>query len=202
MIAVAVVVLVIIGIVALALRSRDSDGRGAAQSASPSSTTGPQATVASTSASSTQSTTASSASATLDRCHTSQLAAAFVSTQGAAGSSIGTFSLTNTSSSTCTLLGFPGIALTDDAGHEVVPPPERNGAIPASKVTLTSGQHATFAMRWENDVNGTGCFDVSRVVITPPDETDSITIPAVDTDGAKLEPCGSGATSVQVVRAA
>jgi hypothetical protein len=186
-------------VVALAMRSTDSPRSPSAASSSDSPTSSSAAGTTTKSLASATTTTAPAASTS--RCHTSQLSAAFVDTQGAAGSSIGTFRLTNNSSNTCTVTGFPGLALTDDAGRDVVPPPRRETGSPAEPVELTPGAHAVFLLQWGNDVNGTGCFIASRVVITPPDETDPITIPAVDANGTRVTPCGNGATFVQPVRA-
>ena len=50
---------------------------------------------------------------------------AFVSGQGAAGTAYMTYALTNVGSGTCTLFGYPGVAILDGAGQIVQHPAQR-----------------------------------------------------------------------------
>jgi Protein of unknown function (DUF4232) len=136
------------------------------------------------------------------RCHTSELSGTFADTEGAAGSLVGTFRLVNSSRHACEVQGFPAVALTDDAGHDVVSPPRPSGDATADPVVLAPNGAAEFVLQWwGHDDSGQACSDVvANVVVTLPGEAGSITIPAIDRSGTRIAPCGNGATFVMTLR--
>jgi Protein of unknown function (DUF4232) len=134
----------------------------------------------STSTSSTTSTTApSSPSSTL--CQPSQLHLAVAGGTGAAGTLTTTVSMTNTSSSTCTMQGYPGMQLLSSSGTPIpttvvrgqthFPNPSANAA--PSLVSLATGATARFSMQYSDvPVGGEAtCPSSSKAEITPPTDT-------------------------------
>ena len=83
--------------------------------------TGSSSTTAATSTTTGTPTSTSTPSST--RCHTSQLTAAVGVSQGAAGSIYTAIMLTNHSSTTCVIAGYPGVSLLDAAATRSAPPP-------------------------------------------------------------------------------
>ncbi len=53
------------------------------------------------------------------KCATSQFHIVYIDHQGAAGNGLTRFQLTNTSSTSCTLQGYPGVEITDSSGHRL-----------------------------------------------------------------------------------
>ncbi|WP_307866092.1 DUF4232 domain-containing protein [Streptomyces smyrnaeus] len=81
--------------------------------------------------------------------------------------------LRNTSSATCTLRGFPGVDLKSNAGSFNA---ARNNTAPPT-VTLQPGQTTRFTLHYpRNDTGGSG-VTVTSLVVTPPNETQSQTLP-------------------------
>ena len=119
------------------------------------------------------------------RCHTSDLGAIFTQREGAAGSVYVKVRLTNTSLSTCAIYGYGGLKLVGpDPGQPDVPPTNllRNLPPGPALVVLAPGQAADKQLRYSTvpsaGDNQTGPCQVEpdRVLITPPDETSSLTI--------------------------
>jgi hypothetical protein len=139
-------------------------------------------------------------------CLASQLSIVPQQGSGAAGTIAGTVSMTNTSSTTCTLYGYPGMQLLDAQGGDIPTTVVRGGvnggpaaaSSPPSLVTLAPGQAAAFAMQYE-DVpvgNETSCPTSARAEITPPNDT----TPAVV--ALAISPCDNGTVHVSPVFAA
>lgn len=79
-------------------------------------------------------------------CATAALKAATGSGEGAAGSSYYAIDLTNNSSTSCTLYGYPGVSfVTGVGGSQIGPAATRNNAATPALITLAAGQtaHAT-----------------------------------------------------------
>ena len=119
------------------------------------------------------------------RCHTSDLGAIFTQREGAAGSVYVKVRLTNTSLSTCAIYGYGGLKLVGpNPGQPDVPPTNllRNRPPGPTLVVLAPGQAADKQLRYSTvpsaGDNQTGPCQVEprRVLITPPDETTSLTI--------------------------
>lgn len=75
-------------------------------------------------------------------CATSQLGLSLGQEQGAAGHFELPLVLTNKSSKTCTLFGYPGVSYTDSSGVQIGYPAETSGGS-RHVVTLASGQSAS-----------------------------------------------------------
>lgn len=125
------------------------------------------------------------AAAAPPRCHTGDLAAIFTQIEGAAGNVYLKVRLTNTSLSTCAIYGYGGLALLGpDPAQPDVPPTNllRNLPPEPSLVVLAPGQAADKQLHYtqvpSDADNETGPCQVQpvRVLITPPDETTSLTI--------------------------
>jgi hypothetical protein len=158
---------------------------GAPATSSPSSTPAP----ASTSPSSTASITPGPAAT----CMTGQLSLRAGLTSGAAGSLYTTFSFGNTGTP-CSMRGFPGVSLLNDAGAIVGQPATRDGPTGPS-VRLGVGQQAQFILR-VGTATRTGCNlprPSSQIEVYPPGQTVPMRIPFTT---------GSCAISVQSVTAA
>jgi len=155
---------------------------------SPTAATSPPAT---SSPATTPSSTTSTAPIAAASCLTSQLALTAGPTSGAAGSAYTTFFLTNSAGTPCSIRGFPGVSLLDDAGNIVGQPATRDGSM-GPAVRLGPGQRARFVIR-VGTATRTGCtvpVPSSEIQVYPPDQTVALRIPF---------PTGSCSISVQSV---
>jgi len=112
-------------------------------------------------------------------CLSSDLQASLGQSQGAAGTIYQLLVLTNTSSSDCTLYGYPGVSFVTGQGGSVVgSPAARNSLIPDTLVTLQPGTTASALL----GVVDTGALPTSKCVpgtadwlqIYPPGDTGSL----------------------------
>ncbi|HXM58949.1 MAG TPA: DUF4232 domain-containing protein [Candidatus Dormibacteraeota bacterium] len=148
--------------------------------------------------------TAAPAAAGPDRCHTGQLQVGFVTSQGAAGHIFLTFRMTDAGQATCWMYGFVGMQMLDASGRSLPTRVLRNGGAFAGQAGPTRfdvppGRSATFDVAY-GDVqvgNETTCPEAARLIVTPPDEFDHVTIPV---SGFRLAPCNSGELDVTPVR--
>jgi hypothetical protein len=114
-------------------------------------------------------------------CQPTHLAASLSARGGAAGHGEQTVSLTNTGTTSCTLYGFPGLGLLNQADQSVPLVVTRattaGMAFPAileTTVTLTpGGEPAAFGMEW---INGPSSATYS-LQVTPPNDTGYLVIP-------------------------
>lgn len=89
-------------------------------------------------------TTAPAAAAGPSTCSPSALRASLGQSQGAAGTLYQVIVLTNTSSSDCTLYGYPGVSFVTGPGGSVIgAPAQRNSLIPDTLITLRPGAAAS-----------------------------------------------------------
>jgi hypothetical protein len=160
-------------------------------------------TTAPTSTSSPSSTTSTTA-AGVTTCLASQLSIGSHAQGAAAGTIYLTVTLTNISSSTCTLSGYPGMQLLGAQGTAIPTNVVRGGLgagapaaaqKPPSLVTLLPQQVATFSLMYEDvpEGNETTCPTSSRAEITPPNDV----TPGVVT--LRITPCGGGTVHVSPV---
>ena len=159
---------------------------GAPATSSPSSTPAP--------ASTSPSSTASITPGPVVTCTTGQLSLNSGVTSGAAGSLYTAFSFRNTAGTPCSMRGFPGVSLLNDAGAIVGQPATRDGTTGPS-VRLGVGQQAQFIFR-VGTATRTGCNlprPSSQIEVYPPGQTVPMRIPFTT---------GSCAISVQSVTAA
>jgi Protein of unknown function (DUF4232) len=94
----------------------------------------------------------------------------------AAGSSYYPIDFTNTSGSTCTLFGYPGVSFTSgQGGSQIGRPASRNPAGPPVTVTLTPGTvaHATVQVTQAANYSKSACEPVTAhwLKIYPPNQT-------------------------------
>lgn len=118
------------------------------------------------------------------RCSTSALKGEvdLAAAGGAAGSTYYPLDLTNTSPSTCTLLGYPGVSfVTGPSGTQVGDPARRDPVTPATTVTLESGQvaHAVLQVGSAGSYDPAQCLPVTvhYLRVYPPDETTALVVP-------------------------
>ncbi|NUS57687.1 MAG: DUF4232 domain-containing protein [Streptomycetaceae bacterium] len=110
------------------------------------------------------------------------------------GDTEGTVAVTlkNTGSRTCAISGYAGVDLKTNAGTLSA---ERNGR-PVVQGTLKSGESVSFGIFYPvNDTGGSG-VRITGLVVTPPDETKSVTLPWPG--GGSLPVTESGGTPVKV----
>ncbi|MEU0744319.1 DUF4232 domain-containing protein [Streptomyces sp. NPDC006134] len=136
-----------------------------------------------------------SASARTDgRCHTSELRASVGRADPGAGQRNFPVVLTNASTRTCTLYGYPGAAFVDASGRQLGPDPRRAPGSP-EKVTLPPGHSAWAGLSFASpEVSGARAATPAALLVTPPDERDSLT---VAWKGGKV-PVGGTASTVTV----
>jgi Protein of unknown function (DUF4232) len=124
---------------------------------------------------------------------------------GAAGTIAMTMNLANTSTTTCTLQGYPGMQLLSAQGTALPTNVVRGGTqFPAaaanqspSLVTLAPQQSATFSLLYE-DVpvgNETSCPESAKAEVTPPNDVAHATVTLA------ISPCNGGTVHVSPVYA-
>ncbi|MGI5460529.1 DUF4232 domain-containing protein [Streptomyces sp. CA-249302] len=110
------------------------------------------------------------------RCLTSQLSATVGRNNPGAGQENFPIVLTNKASHTCTVRGYPGAAFTDASGKQLGPDPKRSSGTPET-VTLDPGQSAWAGLSFSNpDVSGAHPATPATLLVTPPDERDSLKV--------------------------
>ncbi|CAL9661227.1 hypothetical protein SUDANB176_07009 [Streptomyces sp. enrichment culture] len=111
------------------------------------------------------------------RCRTSELRAAVGRVDPGAGQRNLPVVLTNASSRTCTLHGYPGVAFVDASGAQLGPDPERSPG-DAATVTLAPGESAWAGLRYASPgVSGARAATPAALLVTPPDEREPLKVP-------------------------
>jgi hypothetical protein len=134
-------------------------------------------------------------------CQTTQLHIVAAGRSGAAGTQEVTFSLTNTSSTLCTMYGYPGMLLLNAAGEALPTTVDRGGGlafenVPAAQVSLAPGQVAYFNLGYSDVTNiNPACSTATQVEITPPTDTTYLTVPA----SPGIMACNNGMLHVSAV---
>jgi hypothetical protein len=141
------------------------------------STPADNATATEDSGSTTGTGTGTGAGTSSNRCHTAGLTYTFGPGDGTVSSSDDQQKLPvilqNKGSATCTLQGFPGVDLKSAGGSWSL---VRSSVTP-KKATLAPGHSATFIISFLPWTKGSGTeFKATSVVITPPNETTSVTL--------------------------
>ena len=118
---------------------------------------------------------------------------------------------TNTSQSTCTLTGFPKLQMLDGSGKDI---PTRSTHEPMQNipgnsreiVRLAPGEKAHFDIRFHNMTGYANayCPSSTRVVITPPNDEEGISIPwqIAPYGGSTIQKLHCGGILVSPLRAA
>ncbi len=110
------------------------------------------------------------------RCHTSELEATLGRNDPGAGQENFPVILTNTSSRTCTLHGYPGAAFVDASGKQLGPDPKRSPGTPVT-VKLAPGQNAWSGITFSNpEISGARTANPDALLVTPPDERDPLKV--------------------------
>jgi hypothetical protein len=174
-------------------------------SSSPPSTTASSTTTTSSSAttsssSPTTSTSTTSTTAAVAVCRASQLSMAKAGGEGAAGTQELTFSLTNSSSSLCTMRGYPGMLLLSSSGAAEPTTVDRGGGfafenVAVSTVSLAPGKTAYFNLGY-SDVTAIPpqCSTADSVEITPPTATTHGVVAV-----SNIQACANGTLHVSAV---
>lgn len=114
-------------------------------------------------------------------CPTSGLKVATGSRQGAAGSVYVVLNFTNTSGTTCTLYGYPGVALAGSTRAQIGAPASRSPSGVKKLVTLPPGTTGSATLRItqaENYPTATcGPVPASYLQIYPPNQTADVDVP-------------------------
>ena len=138
----------------------------------------------------------------ITRCDSPDLTVGLGRVDAGAGNRYEPITLTNTSSRTCDLYGFPGMQMYDAANQPLPTKVVWGGGFMTlqpgpSEVVLAPGAVASFLMHWEVIPVGseTSCPTSDHVALTPPDAFTSITVPL------HLDACGGGELDVSAVRA-
>ncbi|MFF0160888.1 DUF4232 domain-containing protein [Streptomyces sp. NPDC005263] len=120
---------------------------------------------------------AASPAAALSRCHTSELRATVGRNDPGAGQENFPVVLTNASSRTCTVRGYPGAAFLDTSGRQLGPDPKRSSATPET-VTLAPGRSAWAGLSFANpEISGAHAATPASLLVTPPNERDPLKVP-------------------------
>jgi hypothetical protein len=139
------------------------------------------------------------------QCQTADLSAEANTVAGsaAAGHLTMNITVTNTSGHTCTIYGFPGLALEDknqDIQHTAV---TWQPTIPKTLITLANGATASSSAQFDKDLPVgseplTGpCEPASfYLLVTAPNNTTQLVAPIGDTGGAGITVCDFGALNV------
>ena len=136
-----------------------------------------------------------------DRCHSAGLRLSVDGVEGGAGNFVGTFRLTNTLQVPCTLYGYPGAALRDDAGNALPTRVVWGGGVLATQAEPTlarvpPGAAAVFRVHWEQVPvgNETQCPTAAALAVTPPDEYAPLILPI------SIHACGGGSLDVGAIQ--
>ncbi|WP_435131513.1 DUF4232 domain-containing protein [Actinacidiphila sp. bgisy144] len=102
----------------------------------------------------------------------------------------------NTGAGTCTMHGFPGVDLKSNYGTQSVD----RSSVSAPDVTLASGEETRFTLHYPENTSGGSGVTFTSMVVTPPNETHShtvpvsINVPVTDstTSSITVDPVGAG----------
>jgi hypothetical protein len=148
----------------------------------------------------TPTTTPTTTSSGQSPCTSSQLALSLSGQQGAAGSQLSNFVLTNTSDRQCTLLGYPGVSYLDASQGAVGQPAGRTvtGGQP-SVVVLSPRGVAHFVVQNSHVAPQPGCESLgsaASIKVYPPDQTTALAASAPSADGFLV--CNPVVTPIRV----
>ena len=117
-----------------------------------------------------------------ERCHTRELGAALQQQRPGGGSRYAVLTLTNRSSRTCPVTGFPGLQLLDSSSKPLPTNVVRDQQQPPQTVQLAPGAAAYTTLHWglvpgDGEPQTTQCEPTpASVEVTPPDETTHLVI--------------------------
>ena len=114
-------------------------------------------------------------------CKSSGLKVAIANSQGAAGSTYFDLVFTNTSTSSCTLYGYPGLSFIDGSGNQLGAAATRNTTVAPNTVTLAPSVAAHTVVQLGNAGNydpGTCSAAATSLKVFPPGETAALIVPS------------------------
>ncbi|MFI9253329.1 DUF4232 domain-containing protein [Streptomyces sp. NPDC053069] len=118
------------------------------------------------------------ASTAVRTCTTSDLYLSMGHKEGAAGSLYWSIRFTNTSTTGCSLRGYPGVSVLDTAHHQIGPAATHSGS-PYGTVTLAPAQSAAAIARTTNGPVGGPCLRTGTYLrIYPPASHTAVLVPA------------------------
>jgi len=127
-------------------------------------------------------------------CTTKSLAISVGQSQGAAGTIYVPIVFQNTSSTPCTMGGFPGVAGTGVAGQQTSQA-RRTSATPRT-ITVAPGSSASALVSATDVPSGTAttCSNFSGLLVTPPNDVNSqaLTVQIPDCSGLSVSPVVPG----------
>lgn len=94
-----------------------------------------------------------------------------------------TYALTNVGRHTCTLFGYPGVAILNAAGRIVQHPAQRGGIQAPTRVrlvTLARGRQARFIVTSSDVIPSPGCrqaFTGTTLQVFPPNQRQALSLP-------------------------
>jgi Protein of unknown function (DUF4232) len=190
----------VVGAAGLLASACSSGGSSTPTTSGSTTTTGATTSTTSSTTTSSSTTTTSSTSST---CQPSQLSMAVGQGSGAAGTIAESIVMTNTSTTTCTMFGYPGMQLLDANGNALPTNVVRGGATflsaaanqSPSTVTLAPGKVASFGLVYSDVPVGTqtSCPTSAKSEITPPNDTAFAVI------ALAISPCNGGTVHVSPV---
>jgi hypothetical protein len=176
-----------------------SNSSSSTTTAAPTSTSGSSATTATT-ATTASTASPSTTSAGPSHCATAKLIGAIAGSSGAAGTIETTVALKSTTTTACTLGGYPGLQLLSSSGASLPTNVVRKGnysftSMAPTTVTLSSGRSAYFNVGYSDVPAGgeTSCPSSASLEVTPPNAFDHLVV------SATLAPCGGGTLVVSPV---
>ena len=139
-----------------------------------------------------------SVASTPARCQTSQLSVRQVSGDAGVGNRAIIYAFTNTSSSVCTLYGYPKFQPLNAKGQPIKEIQVIQSEITyfhqgkPRQVTLAPGAQASFQIAYNAVHEGQSCTQVSKVKIAPPNTDQFLTL------AEQFTPCGAHGGSIKV----
>lgn len=128
-------------------------------------------------------TTTSTTGSGSGECVAADLQPSFLGTNGAAGTIAVGFALTNSSSSTCTTYGWPGVLLLSSTATALPTDAVRTssdmlGSTPATDITLKPGQEASFRLIASDFASGStaSCPNATALQIIAPNDTATLKV--------------------------
>jgi len=127
--------------------------------------------------------TTTSTGAGSGECVAADLRPSFLGTNGAAGTIAVGFALTNSSPSTCTTYGWPGVQFLSSTGAALPTDATRTssdmlGSTPATDITLAPGQEASFRLIASDFSSGTttSCANATDLQIIAPNDSATLKV--------------------------
>jgi hypothetical protein len=140
-------------------------------------------TTGTTTGTTTTGTTTSTTGSGSGECVAADLKPSFLGTNGAAGTIAVGFALRNSSSSSCTTYGWPGVQLLSSTDSALPTDATRTssdmlGSTPATDITLKPGQQVSFRLIASDFASGStaSCPNASDLQIIAPNDTASLTV--------------------------